>query len=199
MLRRLATVLPASLVLLLLGVADARAADGACEGTISSQALKPLPADAAFDVEIYDNSEENLELRQRLLDALREAGRATAEGGPLMITVISESLFPRYRPDIRTVGNPTTQATTDQLGINRQRSTIENLEFAPDDDPNGGSRRFEEHVEVRLEVRDARTRQFVWLAQLSCAPLTDNRSLIVDAVLAAFTANVGQTVTDAPF
>jgi hypothetical protein len=188
----------ASVFMLFAGLAGAGAADGVCEGAISGQALRPLPADTAFDVDVYDNSETNLALRDRLNDKLRAAGRPVADRGPLMISVISERLFPRYRPDSRAVGTPTTQATTDQLGVNRTRTAIEQLERAPQDRTSGVSRRFEEQVEVRFEVRDATTRQFVWLGQLTCSPQTENRRAIVDAVLDAFVATVGRTVSDEP-
>ncbi len=188
----------ATLAILIAGIAGAQAADGVCDGTISSQALKLLPAGAAFDIDLYDNSEENLALRDRFLKIIQDAGYPTAEGGPLMIAVMSERLFPRYRRDTRAVGTPTTGATTDQLGINRDRDTIGNLERAPRNDPAGANRRYEERIEVRFEVRDAKTRDFVWLAQLSCSPLTDNRSLIVETVMDAFAATVGRTVANEP-
>lgn len=188
----------ASLFMLIAGLAGAGAADGGCDGTISGQALRPLPANTAFDIDIYDNSETNLDLRERFLEALERAGRQVATGGPLMITVISESLFPRFRPDTRAVGTPTTQATTDQLGVNRTRTTIEQLRPAPENQPAGPDRRYEELIDVRFEVRDAVTRQFVWLGTLSCNPLTDDRSRIVDTVFDAFIATVGKTVSEAP-
>ncbi|MEK9661156.1 MAG: hypothetical protein VW644_05400 [Alphaproteobacteria bacterium] len=176
---------------------DLAAADGACDGYLSGQSLEPLPAGAAFDVEVYDNSESNLELRRRFLEALRDAGKPVAEGGPLMICMISERLFPYYRPDTRAVGTPTTSATNDRLGINRQRTAIERLERAPRDNSSGPSRRFEEQIDVRFEVRDATTKTFVWLGQLSCTPLTDNRTEIVDSVFDAFIDNVGKSVASA--
>jgi hypothetical protein len=187
-----------SALILVAGLAGAEAADGVCDGTISGQALRALPADTAFDVEVYDNSDANLALRDRLNEKLRAAGRPVADRGPLMISVTSERLFPRFRPDTRAVGTPTTQATTDQLGVNRTRKTIEQLERAPQERPSGAGGRYEEQVEVRFEVRDATTRQFVWLGQLTCSPLTEDRSAIVDAVLDAFVATVGKTVSDEP-
>ena len=187
-----------SLMMLLAGSVGGAAAEGGCDGTISGQALRPLPANAGFDVDVYDNSDANHDLRERLLAALRQAGRPVATGGPLMISVISESLFPHYRPDTRAVGTPTTQATTDQLGVNRTRTTIENLQPAPKNQPIGPNRRYEQQIDVRFEVRDATTRQFIWLGTMSCSPLSENRSQVVDAVIAAFIATVGQTVTDAP-
>jgi hypothetical protein len=188
----------ATLAILACGIVAADASDGICDGTISSQALKPLPAAKPFDIDVYDNSDENLALRDRFLQALQDVGYPTAKGGPLMISVISERLFPRYRPDTRAVGTPTTEATSDRLGVNRQRSTIENLPPAPRNEPLGPNRRYEEQIEVRFEVRDAETRDFIWLGQLSCSPLTDNRSLIVDAVFDAFVDTVGKTVTNEP-
>lgn len=175
----------------------AMAAEGVCDGVISGQSLAPIP-DKSFDIEIYDNSEANLELRQRFLKALREAGKPVADGGPLMISVISERLFPYFRPDTSAVGTPTTSATTDQLGVNRTRSTIEQLERAPREGSDAANRRYAELVDVRFEVRDAETREFVWLGQLSCNPLTDNRTEIVDAVFEAFIENVGKSVSSAP-
>lgn len=188
----------ATLAIFVAGMAPAGAAHQVCDGTIAGQALKPLPANAAFDVDIYDNSDENLALRDHFLETLRTMGLRTADGGPLMITVTSERLFPRYRPDTRAVGTPTTGATTDQLGINRTRRTIQSLNRAPRNEPAAPNSRFEEQVEVRFEVRNAQTREFLWLGQLSCSPLTDNRSLIVDVVFGAFAETVGQTVTDRP-
>ena len=179
------------------GLAGAQAADGACEGTVSGQVLRPLPDNTAFDVDIYDNSEANIELRERFLQAIELSGRKVAAGGPLMISVISERLFPNYRPDTRAVGRPTTQATTDQLGVNRTRSTIGNLQPAPTNEPTGPDRRYEEKIDVRFEVRNATTKEFVWIGQLSCSPLTDNRSQIVNAIFDAFVRNVGKSVSAA--
>lgn len=188
----------ASLVVLCGLVSSAAAAGGVCDGIISAQALRPLPADTAFDVDIYDNSDANIALRDRFLEALRKAGRPVAQGGPLMISVVSERLFPNFRPDTRAVGTPTTRATTDQLGVNRTRSTIENLRPAPQHRSVGPNRRYEEQIDVRFELRDSTTRQFVWLGQITCTPQTDNRNLIVDAVFDAFISHVGATVKNAP-
>lgn len=169
-------------------------ANGVCEGTISGQALKPLPDNTPFDIDIYDNSEENLALREQFLKVLNGAGHNTADGGPLVINVSSELLFPRYRRDTRSVGRTTTGAGINELGVNKQRTTIENMQFPQRDRTKSGSSRFEEQVDVRLEVRDTQTREFVWLAQLSCTPVTEDRSEIIRVVLEALAKALGKTL-----
>lgn len=169
-----------------------------CDGTISGQALKPVTAGTAYDIDIYDNSEENLELRDHFLKILREAGHQTAEGGPLMIDVSSEFLFPRYRRDTRAVGRSTTGATNKQIAVNKQRSTIENLDFRQRNSPAHGNRRFEESIDVRFEVRNKDTKEFLWLGQLTCTPTTDNRDLIAQTVFEAVARAIGKTVNSQP-
>lgn len=158
--------------------------ESVCEGQISTFPLNEIPADQFYWVDIFDRTDEALAFRDTFLATLRADGRKTNRDGRLVFNFESESAFLglNARGGIDTAqGNARRERDGNRdVGISELRDSIRE---------SGSSRRNQtalgQQLDAKAELRDTKTGRVVWLATLSCAPLTGDRKL-----LARFISNV---------
>jgi len=186
---RARVALPLALILISTASAHAQQAvsgfeESVCEGQISTFPLDTIPADQFYWVDIFDETDEALAFRGTFLATLRADGRKTNRDGRLVFNFESESAFLglNSRGGIDTAqGNARRERDGNRdVGISELRDTIRE---------SGSSRRNQtalgQQLDAKAELRDAEIGRVVWLATLSCAPLTGDRKL-----LARFISNV---------
>jgi hypothetical protein len=163
----------------------------ACSGEISSALLGTLPADAAYRVDLYDDSVENVRFRDAFLAALSRSGRRTDESGTLVVTFDAEtydagppSLDERTRGRLAPLADDMspTGSDLDRLSNREPRRR-------------GGSR---EQAHVNVKVRNQETGQVLWTADAYCRELAGTRDQIVDSIIRAVIGVLGRTVARLP-
>lgn len=215
MLRRLTAANPAPVAIILLAavalcLAGARslAADGVdgWTGTLTSQRLEPLPETQVFDVEIYDDTRENLAFRDRFLAALRKAGHATADNAPLVFSFATGITWRRQRAQ--------------ELARRKQRQQPTNFEEAtfPLDAwrlESGeyssllfGARQSagipvrdasEDQLDITAQIRDHRNGRILWQAELTLPLLAPDRPRIARSIIGPIIEAAGKTVENRQF
>ncbi|MFB0921953.1 MAG: hypothetical protein QMB76_00565 [Alphaproteobacteria bacterium] len=152
-----------------------------CEGQISTFPLDAIPDGETFWVDIFDETTESLEFRDAFLKTLRANGHQTNIDGRLVFSFESESAFlglvPRGGVD-RNQGTARSSRESDtNIGVRELRDTIRE---------GGSSRRGKSSLGAKLdakaELRDQDTGRVIWLATLSCTPLTGDRSVLIEFV-----------------
>lgn len=167
-------------------------AASACVGEISSQAIEPLPIGQPLDVDIFDDTNENLRFRTDFPAALGAGGYQTRDGGPLIVTFTIESeggMFASiggasFDP---AVSSPSGGAARIMAGVARlpdRRTTVSGA----------GAQ-----LQVVTNIRDTRTGRVIWVADLRCEMLTTDRPRIAASIIEPIIRTLGQTNTRAPF
>jgi len=195
-------------VALCLAVGTARADEHLTgwSGTLNAQRLAPLPAAPSFDVEIYDDTRENLAFREQFLAALRKSGRATVENASLVFSFATGITWRRERAE--------------EMARRQQRAQPQNFEEAtfPLDawrEESGeysgllfGARQYagipvrdarHDQLDITAQIRDAKTGRVLWQAELSLPLLEPDRPRIARSIVPPIVAAIGQTVEDRAF
>jgi hypothetical protein len=164
----------------------------ACSGEISSALLGTLPGDAAYRVDLYDDSVENVRFRDAFLAALSRSGRRTADNGTLVVTFDAETYD---------AGAPTpAERTRGRLAplADDMSSTGSDLDRLSNVEPRrrGGGPREQAHVNVLVRNQD--TGHVVWTADVYCRALDGTRDQIVESILRAVIGVLGRTVARQP-
>lgn len=152
--------------------------ESVCEGQISTFPLDSVPAEQFYWVDIFDETDEALMFRETFLGTLRADGRKTNRDGRLVFNFESGSAFLglNARGGVDTAqGNARRERDGNRdVGISELRDTIRE---------SGPSRRNQtslgQQLDVKAELRDTDTGRVIWLATLSCAPLTGDRKLLM--------------------
>ena len=186
-------VLLAALVMVALASRTDVMAASACVGHISSQAIEPLPAGASVDVDIFNDTEENLQFRDAFLAALAAAGHATGGGAPLALSFSTESESGMFavvtgREVDRSLAPANSASNQITANVSRLR-----------DNPRPSRASTGSQIQVLASLRDNRTKRVIWLADLRCEMLTSDRLRIAEAIIPPFVEALGRTVASAQF
>jgi len=149
-----------------------------CAGSISTFVLDDAPADGFYWVDIFDKTDEALAFRETFLKTLRDDGRKTNEDGGLVFNFESQSAFlglsSRGGIDKAQGSGARDRRSSSDIGLSELRDTIRE----------GGSGRnnrssLGQTIDAKAELRDSKTGRVIWLATLTCEPLTGDRKLLM--------------------
>ncbi len=161
-----------------------------CEGQISTFPLETIPDGESYHVDIFNETDEAIALREVFLKALRSVSRKTRNDGRLVFSFESESAFLGLGAQ-----GGIYQA---QGGAQRQRDPGENVgvsELRDSIRESGSDRRgrtaLGQELEAKAELRDSKTGKVIWLATLNCTPPTGDRSLLMRFVSQVIVDSLG--------
>ncbi len=175
-------------------------------GTLTSQILEPLPEKPVFDVEIYDDTRENLAFRDQFLAALRKSGFRTATNAPLSISFATGITWSKKRAD--------------ELARRRQRqmpTNFEELTFPLDawrteageySDLLFGARQtagipvrdaVHDRLDITVQIRNERNGRVAWQAELVLPLLEPDRPRIARSIVPPIIEAIGKTVDERAF
>lgn len=174
-------------------------------GEFSSSKLLAIPAKPVFDVVIYDDTEQNLAFRKEFLAALRKAGYRTSDKAPFEFSFatsitwrerrireyerqqrrqhpvdIEEATFPdRFDP---VYGN---EPGSRLFGDRRTRAprTLPSISNADQD-----------RLDISVELRDRKSGEIVWTADLALPLLEFDRPRITRSIVGPIIKAVGRNV-----
>ena len=151
------------------------------EGQILTFPLNALPGDEFYWVDIFDETDEALAFRETFLNTLRVEGRKTNHDGRLVFNFESESAFldlsPRWGVDTAQGGASHEREGNRDIGVSELRDTIR------EGDPNRrGRTSLGQQLNAKAELRDKQSGRVIWLATLSCTPLTGDRDVLMEFV-----------------
>jgi len=174
----------------------------ACVGEISSLARAPLPAGKAYDVDIYDDTDENLRFRDAFLAAMREAGYEVADGGPLVFT---------FEPQLVSGGQPIDMGSApgyvfdapERVGTNTgiadgKLNWLPNVGRQVDRERADSGRADTVNIVVSARLRDSEDRRDVWLAAVSCQVLNPDAVRMNEAIIPPLIDSLGRTIERRP-
>jgi len=185
------TILPMAILAAMLAAAPA-AAQTACPGRISATALRPLPADAVIGTRLADDAPLQVALRDRLLAALRQAGRRVGDSPTHLLS---------WRGSLGGAGGAG-GAGNDLLWSERDR-------FQDSDDlswmrtvprarrPGGATAAL--RLNATVELREAAGGRVIWTAILSCERRGDDQAALIATLVGAVVPILGETVSGRAF
>jgi hypothetical protein len=149
-----------------------------CEGNISTFVLNSIPGNQFYWVDIFDKTDEALAFRETFLKTLKSDGRKTNKQGRLVFNFEWEAatLGLSGRGGIKKdQGNGVRgRGSSSDIGLNNLRDTIrKSSSDRRNRTPLGRT------VDARAELRDSQTGRVIWLATLSCQPLSGDRNLLM--------------------
>lgn len=179
-------------------------------GELSSTLLDPLPAHPAFDVVIYDDTEQNLAFRQAFLDALARAGYQVSEDAPYVFSFATSITWQQKRQK---------ELQAEQVRkypVERGETTVpvgRETEYGADAETRMfGDRRTtppliapkisnveNDRLDISVTLRERRSSKILWTADLALPLLEDNRERIVRAIIGPIIRAIGRDSSHEPF
>lgn len=160
-----------------------------CEGQISTFPLEIVPDGESYWVDIFDRTDEALAFREIYLKTLRSDSYKTNKDGRLVFNFESQSAF---------LGLSGRDGVDQARGAaERQRDPGENVGVSELRDTIRGSDRrsrtsLGQELDVKAELRDTQTGKVIWLATVSCKPLTGDRNLLARFVSRVIVDSLGR-------
>lgn len=192
------------------GISGAAPASAGWEGEISSSLLNQMPSHPAFDVEIYDDTDENLAFREIFLDALARAGYEVHDNAPFFFTFATSITWQAKRQQevqkerIRKYPVDREEAT---LPIGRDPQYQGNPETRMFGDrrttpplvaPKIGNKEHD-RLDISVAIRERKTNKVTWIADLALPLLRAERERIVRSIIGPIISNIGRDVSHEPF
>lgn len=160
-----------------------------CEGQISTFPLEAVPDGEFYWVDIFDRTDEALAFREIFLKTLRSDSYKTNKDGRLVFNFESQSAFlglsGRGGVDQARGAAERQRDPGQNVGVSELRDTIRGA------DRNSRSS-VDQKLDVKAELRDTKTGKVIWLATLSCTPLTGDRSLLARFVSRVIVDSLGR-------
>lgn len=171
-------------------------------GELSSSVFQALPADTAFDVVIYDDTEANLAFRRQFLAALKKAGYAVSDDAPLVFTFgtsvtwrearlreLDEQRrrFPRDREEL---------SFPDDLEATRPGrippSMFGDRPLRPPRAVSRISNRDQDRLDITVDLRERDTSRIIWEADVALPFLDDDRDRIARSIIGPVISAIGK-------
>lgn len=175
----------------LAALATQAAAQPACPGSLSSTALRPVPADAVYGAALRTDSADQELLRDQLFAALRRAGKRVGDPPTHVIS---------WRGGVASGGGTGGLSTADRLFNDRDAfQDSDDLRWMRDVPRNprrgGGGGMGPIRLSGSVELREVASGRVIWTAVLSCQrdPMASQAALAATLVGAVVPA-IGQTV-----
>lgn len=179
-------------------------------GELSSSVFQALPADTAFDVVIYDDTEANLAFRRQFLAALKKAGYAVSDDAPLVFTFgtsvtwrearlreleeQSRRRFPRDREEL---------SFPDDLDRTRPGrippSMFGDRPLRPPRAISRISNRDQDRLDITVDLRERDTSRIIWEADVALPFLDDDRDRIARSIIGPIISAIGKETERAVF
>jgi hypothetical protein len=190
--------------------AAAASAGGDWKGELSSTLLSPLPARPVFDMEVYDDTDQNLAFRRSFLDALARTGYQVRDDAPFTFSFATSVTWQQKRQkELQTERVRKYPVERDETSVPLGRET----------DPAGnpetrmfGDRRTTpplvaprisnaEHnrLDISVTLRDHRSGKVLWTADLALPLLQEDRNRIVRSIIGPIIGAIGRDVSHEPF
>lgn len=201
----------ATLALALLTVPAIAAPSGAeWTGELSSTLLSPLPAHPAFDVVIYDDTEQNLAFRKTFLDALARAGYEVSENAPYVFSFATSVTWQQKRE------KELQAERVRKYPVERGETTVP-VGRETDYDADAETRMFgdrrttpplvapkvsnveHDRLEVSVALRERDSSKILWTADLALPILEYNRDRIVRSIIGPIIRSIGRDASHEPF
>lgn len=192
------------------GVSGAARSDAAWQGEFSSSLLNPMPSHPIFDMEIYDDTDENLAFRETFLDALERAGYQVNDNAPYFFTFATSITWQAKRQkevqkerirkypverDEATIpppGDPHFQGNPETRMFGDRRTTPPLI--APKI-----SNKEHDRLDISVTVRERKSNKVTWTADLALPLLRPERERIVRSIIGPIIGNIGRDVSHEPF
>lgn len=174
-------------------------------GELSSTLHNPVPARAALDVLIYDDTAHNLAFRAHFLGALREAGYKTSDKADLQITFATsitwrasrlrelerkqlqrypvdqeEASYPFDRRDDSLIGSASHMFGDRRRVPPRVASTITNAD--------------QDRLDISVEIRSRKSSKVLWTAELALPFLAPDRARIIASITGPIIDAIGRDI-----
>lgn len=191
----------APLIVLVCLIVIGGSAAAAGRGTINAVSYMPIAADAAFEVRVLDNAEQNLELAQRMKEALRLRGRGVREGSSLVMTIEQSDQIGSLTASKRYIMSFTGEASTGYEDDTELRFNIFDSQRGGILNEGENSQAAVQSSEYRLMVRieDRANGRQLWEGWAS-APLRQSSSKqLLNSMISVLAEAVGKTVSQEPF
>jgi hypothetical protein len=180
------------------------------KGEISTSLIFPIPPRPAFDVLIYDDTEENLAFRRTFLDALSRAGYQTRENAPYFFTFATSVTWKAKRQE------EVQKEKIRKYPVDRDEPTIP-LGRAPGEQGDPETRMFgdrrttppliapkisnreNDRLDISVAIRERSSNRVMWTADLALPLLSSERERIVRSIIGPIIRTIGLNVTHEPF
>jgi len=160
-----------------------------CEGQISTFPLDSVPRDEFYWVDIFDQTDEALAFREIYLKTLQSDSYKTNKDGRLVFNFESQSAFlglsGRGGVDQARGAAERQRDPGENVGVSELRDTIRSSD-------RGSRTSVGQKLDVKAELRDTKTGKVIWLATLSCTPLTGDRTLLARFVSRVIVDSLGR-------
>jgi len=179
-------------------------------GELSSTLLSPMPQNPVFDVEIYDDTDENLEFRRVFLEALSQSGYQIRDDAPYFFSFATSITWQEKRQ------RELQSERIRKYPVDREEATIP-LGREHDYQGNPETRMFgdrrttppliapkisnKEHdrLDISVAVRDRASNKVLWTADLALPLLEDDRNRIVRSIIGPIIRAIGRDTSHVPF
>lgn len=175
-------------------------------GTLTSQIFEPVPKSLAFDVEIYDDTRENLAFRDQFLSALRKYGHTTADNAPLVISFTTGITWRRKRAEELARRKQRQQPTNfEEATFPLDAWRAESLEYSsllfgarqsagiPVRDAKN------DQLDITAQIRDDRNGRILWQAELALPLIALDRPRIARSIVGPIIEAIGKSVEGRAF
>jgi len=160
-----------------------------CEGQISTFPLDSVPRDEFYWVDIFDQTDEALAFREIYLKTLQSDSYKTNKDGRLVFNFESQSAFlglsGRGGVDQARGAAERQRDPGENVGVSELRDTIRSSD-------RGSRTSVGQKLNVKAELRYTKTGKVIWLATLSCTPLTGDRTLLARFVSRVIVDSLGR-------
>ena len=202
----LAAALLVSLTAPMAGAAQLAQGAGGAPGSVTSQVLAKMPEGFPIEVVLFDDSDTNIELRDRLIESLERNGHVVGPDAPLELAFETDVKEADFRPRQPSLGR-IQSSNQNQVGNQGSSKGVEaeiNLWSSSKDSLLGGRQKSETRsnhplFHINAILRDRGSGKVLWQGDALCQMLTSNRSRLLRSMAGPLAAAVGKTVVDEPF
>lgn len=179
-------------------------------GEISSSQLVPMPARPAFDVVIYDDTDENLAFRKAFLDALARSGYQVRDDAPYFFSFATSVTWKAKRQE------EVLKERIRKYPVDRDEPTS-SLSRVPDVQSDPETRMFgdrrttppliapkisnteNDRLDISVTIRESSSNRVMWTADLALPLLSSDREIIVRSIIGPIIRTIGLDVSHESF
>lgn len=179
-------------------------------GEISSSQLVPMPARPAFDMVVYNDTDENLAFRKTFLDALARAGYQVRDKAPYFFVFSTSVTWKAKRQE------EVQKERIRKYPVDRDEPTIP-LGRTPGEQGDPETRMFgdrrttppliaprisnteNDRLDISVAIRESSSNRVMWTADLALPLLSSDRERIVRSIIGPIIRTIGLDVSHESF